>query len=63
MKMEDWIAGRIEKIKGAAERNPEAIKIPDHTLEWFAQMLESAWGRGKHQGSDEAYENVNRWRR
>ncbi|RCW44232.1 hypothetical protein [Paenibacillus prosopidis] len=62
MKMEQWIEQQIDKIKKDIENHPDTLKIPDYTLGWIASMLESAWSRGRNQGSNEAYENVQKWR-
>lgn len=61
MEMEQWIEKQINKLKKEIEKRPD-VEIPDHTLEWIAGMFESAWSRGRNQGSNEAYENVRSWR-
>lgn len=63
MKKEEWIEERIKRLKEQTEKYPENTRIPDHLMQYIADMFESAWSRGSSEGSREAYDNVAKWQK
>ncbi|MDH6373564.1 transcriptional antiterminator [Paenibacillus sp. PastF-3] len=57
MKMEDWIAKRMEIIRAQF-----GDKLNDGEYEYIVMILDSAWNRGNSEGRNEAFEMMRTWR-